>query len=491
MAWLQNLADKAETLLVKFDQNAANVFNDTNVAHIESAEFNVSSMMETPEELVNVEVPIEVQTTKAKSLINDNESGFNDNVSIVSEKSRMSDNEDSGIVLSMALKRKTPSPTSNNVDAFGKKDFKSECSGVSSKSGSLHNSFIIMDDTVTKYEDKINKLECENDEINQQLINIRHLYSELQNENSNLQSQLERTNESLIVTQNEMEQYRARAQRILQEKEKLINLKQNNAGVENNDLIITTYNEELKKELKFQEDKNKELVEKLQKTTIDLGAIQQNFMFAQKDNQTAKQVLQDSLLCEKKIRSAAEEECHLKSKELQCRLQEIAHQNNVIASKSQEIFQLEQQLKQKVNPVTSAEVEERLQNLTHTLMCKQNNLEVATTERNALRLQLEKLESEYRRLLSRNQRINVKTSSVIDIDDGKSQIPQFLKISPFDMSVTRKVKHAYSSLNAISIRTGVFLRRYPVARVFVFCYIVMLHIWVLIILCTYIPSTSH
>lgn len=31
MAWLQNLAGKAEDLLVKFDQNAANVFQDSNI----------------------------------------------------------------------------------------------------------------------------------------------------------------------------------------------------------------------------------------------------------------------------------------------------------------------------------------------------------------------------------------------------------------------------------------------------------------------------
>ncbi|KAF5300381.1 hypothetical protein FQR65_LT01002 [Abscondita terminalis] len=491
MAWFQNLADKAENLLVKFDQNAANVFNESNIQRTETIADN-KLLMETAEEPYNSDIVPVNHITKARSVTNDNEGGFNDNVSIVSEKSRISDNEDPGIVFNTALKRKTPSPLSNNyVDTFITKEIKSEYSGVSSKSGSLHNSFIIMDDGISKYEDKINKLECENEEINQQLINIRHLYSELQNENSNLQSQLDRTNESLVATQNEMEQYRARAQRILQEKEKLINLKQGKQGVESNDLIISTYNEELKKELKFQEEKNRELVEKLQKTTNDLSAIQQHFIFAQKDNETSKQALQDSLICEKRIRSATEEECRLKAKELQNRLQEISHQNAVIESKNQKIFQLEQQLKQKADPVTNEELEERLQNLTHTLMCKQNNLEVATTERNALRLQLEKLESEHRRLMSRNQRVNVKSSSVIDIDDGKSQIPQFLKLSPFDVGVTRKVKHAYSSLDAISVRTGIFLRRYPVARVFVFCYIVMLHIWVLIILCTYIPSTSH
>lgn len=51
-------------------------------------------------------------------------------------------------------------------------------------------------------------------------------------------------------------------------------------------------------------------------------------------------------------------------------------------------------------------------------------------------------------------------------------VPIFMRVSPFDAGVTRRVKHAYSTLDAVSIRTGIFLRRYPVARVFVFCYMV-------------------
>lgn len=51
-------------------------------------------------------------------------------------------------------------------------------------------------------------------------------------------------------------------------------------------------------------------------------------------------------------------------------------------------------------------------------------------------------------------------------------VPHFMRVSPHDAGVTRRVKHAYSTLDAISIRTGIFLRRYPLARVFVFFYMV-------------------
>lgn len=71
------------------------------------------------------------------------------------------------------------------------------------------------------------------------------MYSELKNENSNLQFQIERCNEQVGQAQIEKDQYIARAQRILQEKEKLISLKQENVSNEETN-IFETYNEELK-----------------------------------------------------------------------------------------------------------------------------------------------------------------------------------------------------------------------------------------------------
>lgn len=59
-----------------------------------------------------------------------------------------------------------------------------------------------------------------------------------------------------------------------------------------------------------------------------------------------------------------------------------------------------------------------------------------------------------------------------DTDDAKALLPSFLMESPFDTGVTRRVKRAYSTLDAVGIRIGVFLRRYPLARIFVLIYMV-------------------
>lgn len=57
---------------------------------------------------------------------------------------------------------------------------------------------------------------------------------------------MQRANESVAAAKIEMEQYRIRAQRILQEKEKIISIKDYSPqNIENND-ILTTCNEELR-----------------------------------------------------------------------------------------------------------------------------------------------------------------------------------------------------------------------------------------------------
>lgn len=91
--------------------------------------------------------------------------------------------------------------------------------------------------------------------------------------------------------------------------------------------------------------------------------------------------------------------------------------------------------------------------------------------------------------MSKVQQTTIKIETVNDTDDGncficveeslgiffflaKSQVPQFMRVSLLDAGVTRRVKRAYSTLDAFSVRTGIFLRRYPLARVFVFSYCV-------------------
>lgn len=81
------------------------------------------------------------------------------------------------------------------------------------------------------------------------------------------------------------------------------------------------------------------------------------------------------------------------------------------------------------------------------------------------------MQRDYNQLLQ-CQRNKSAFSNINDLEEGRLQIPKLTVVSPLDVGVKRKVKHTFSAMDAISIRTGVFLRRYPLARIFVFYYMV-------------------
>lgn len=148
---------------------------------------------------------------------------YQDNVSVASEKSK-SGSEFEG------------APFDGNIF---EKSFKSERS-YSPKSHSENHS-----DEIQRFETKIAFLEQQTEELNKQLLNLQHLYSETKNENITLKEQVSRANECIVLTNAEMEQYRMRAQRILQEKEKLIAYKNDSHG-ETDNVVLTNYLEELR-----------------------------------------------------------------------------------------------------------------------------------------------------------------------------------------------------------------------------------------------------
>lgn len=71
----------------------------------------------------------------------------------------------------------------------------------------------------------------------------------------------------------------------------------------------------------------------------------------------------------------------------------------------------------------------------------------------------------------------VKASTVVNMGNSEestvhSRVPAFLRESPYDTGVARGVKRAYTTLDAFSARLGLFLRRYPIARVMILVYMV-------------------
>ena len=323
-------------------------------------------------------------------------------------------------------------------------------------------------------------------EITVQNEKLQSLYAEkvqLSKQTVELQSALERTRSELNSTRSDLEQHKARALKTLQEKEKLIAELRSNESTGMDDTTIMELNQ-LRQERDTLREENQQISEQLRIVREELmNADVKLEKMRQKSAETNIQT-QEILATEKRRRLDAEEDARLHSEEIRSLKDELIRQRNSYTSQLQknesEIAKLRMQLSATSTP--SSEVETRLASLTHTLVSKQQALESLTTERNALRLQLEKIEYEFR-----NSRRNV-AYNINDTDDAKAQVPTFLMETPFDTGVTRGVKRAYSSLDAISVRTGVFLRRYPLARILVFFYMALLQFWVLVVLLSQSPE---
>lgn len=140
-------------------------------------------------------------------------------------------------------------------------------------------------------------------------------------------------------------------------------------------------------------------------------------------------------------------------------------------------------------PKETSHFDDRVYSLTQSLVQKQNTLETITADRNAVRLQLEKLEYQHRETMQllRKQHLP-QIINMNDTDDAKSQLPNFMQENPFDTHVARRVKRAYSSLDAAGVRMGVLLRRYPLIRTLVIVYVTFLHLWVMFVLLSSTPT---
>lgn len=139
-----------------------------------------------------------------------------------------------------------------------------------------------------------------------------------------------------------------------------------------------------------------------------------------------------------------------------------------------------------------SELESRLHQLTETLLQKQTIVETLAVEKSSLVLQLERAEGQIKRLCQENStRLQIppdggENGGVHNRGNTSSAMFEFANGSSH--GVVGHVKKAASAVDRFSVRLGVFLRRYPTARLFVIVYMGLLHLWVMIVLLTYSPE---
>uniref|UniRef100_A0A224YU51 Muscle myosin heavy chain n=1 Tax=Rhipicephalus zambeziensis TaxID=60191 RepID=A0A224YU51_9ACAR len=161
-----------------------------------------------------------------------------------------------------------------------------------------------------------------------------------------------------------------------------------------------------------------------------------------------------------------------------------------LSERESELEKLRKQIMTKSMSSTSEEeLEARLHALTENLIQKQTLVEALSTEKNSLVLQLERLERQLKESQAHTSKPHTAIAGFGQPDEyPRARLPGMFVESPFDGTVTRKVKRAYGVIDSFSIRAGIFLRRYPLARIFILIYMGLMHFWVMIVLLTYEPE---
>ncbi|XP_055332906.1 golgin subfamily A member 5-like isoform X2 [Paramacrobiotus metropolitanus] len=301
------------------------------------------------------------------------------------------------------------------------------------------------------------------------------------------------------LARQELVDYQQKAHKILQSKDELIGSLKMNSGALNDETSRLEMNE-MEEEKEMLRTEIISLQSRIENVTKQLHANE----IRHREDETAlrSQVirLEQALSEESNKRSAAEAGLQSRSDELRTVEDELNRKEQTFHSRmkdrEEELIRLRQQFfTRSESKPSEQELESRMRILTDNLIQKQTLIETLNTEKNSMSVQMERLE---RRL--RESSRNSANDFVLPVASGphseafRTNAPSFLNEHSGDNEVSRRLKRAYSTVDRFSFRLGTFLRRYPLARVMVIVYMLLLHFWVLVVLFTYTPEmhgTEH
>ncbi|XP_006268862.1 golgin subfamily A member 5 [Alligator mississippiensis] len=348
---------------------------------------------------------------------------------------------------------------------------------------------------------RLSRMEVERQNLAEAVTAAEKKYLDEKRRADDLQQQVKVAKNNLESAKQELVDYKQKATRILQSKEKLINSLKEGSGIEGLD-SHTASTMELE-ELRHERDTQKEEIQKL-KGQMQLLRTELQDMETQQVNEAESareqlQDLQEQIATHKMAKQEAEAELERQKQELHYTEEELYRTKNTLQSRikdrEEEIQKLRNQLTNKtLSSSSQTELENRLHQLTETLIQKQTMLESLSTEKNSLVYQLERLEQQLKNI--QGSSTNGPSINMAGIDSGEGARMRNVPVlfSDVDGNVAGmygRVRKAASSIDQFSIRLGIFLRRYPIARVFVIIYMALLHLWVMVVLLTYTPEMHH
>ncbi|XP_042846351.1 golgin subfamily A member 5 [Panthera tigris] len=348
---------------------------------------------------------------------------------------------------------------------------------------------------------RLNDMEAERQNLAEAVTLAERKYSDEKKRVDELQQQVKVFKSNLEASKQELIDYKQKATRILQSKEKLINSLKEGSGFEGLD-SSTVHSVELE-ELRHEKELQKEEIQKLMGHIHQLRSELQDMEAQQvSEAESAREQLrdlQDQIAGQKASKQELEAELERQKQEFHYIEEDLYRTKNTLQSRikdrEEEIQKLRNQLTNKtLSNSSQSELENRLHQLTETLIQKQTMLESLSTEKNSLVFQLERLEQQVNSASGSSN--NGSSINMSGVDNGEGtrlrNVPVLFNDTETNLAgMYGKVRKAASSIDQFSIRLGIFLRRYPIARVFVIIYMALLHLWVMIVLLTYTPEMHH
>ncbi|XP_054894796.1 golgin subfamily A member 5 [Poeciliopsis prolifica] len=347
----------------------------------------------------------------------------------------------------------------------------------------------------SEYAERLGKLEAERQTLAETLTAAERRAVEEKVRVDDLQHQVRSAKAAAESAKQELQDYKHKASRILQSKEKLISSLKEGSGLDVGDGggALALEMEELRHEKELQ----REEIQKLQGQVGTLRAeIQdlENQALAEAEAWREQQVhLQEQQALQNRAKQDLEAEVERYKQELQY-LEDEQHRAKVnlqsrIKDREDEIQKLRNQLTNKtLSSSSQTELENRLHQLTETLIQKQTMLEALGTEKSSLVFQLERLEQQLKSAQGGQSGGSSINMSTLEGPGTRQRNTPVLFSDQDSPGVYGKVRKAASTIDRFSIRLGIFLRRYPMARLFVILYMAVLHLWVMIVLLTYTPE---
>lgn len=347
----------------------------------------------------------------------------------------------------------------------------------------------------SEYAGRLSKVEAERQTLAETVTAAERRAAEEKLRVDDFQQQLKSAKAAAESAKQELQDYKHKASRILQSKEKLISSLKEGSGLDTLDGsgAMALELEELRHEKELQREEIQKLQGQVQTLRTEIQDLENQALVEAETWREQQVQLQEQQALQNRAKQEVEAEVERYKQELQY-LEEEQHRAKTslqsrIKDREDEIQKLRNQLTNKtLSSSSQTELENRLHQLTETLIQKQTMLEALGTEKNSLVFQLERLEQQLKNAQGGQSGGPAINMSALEGPGARQRNTPVLFSDQDSPGVYGKVRKAASTIDRFSIRLGIFLRRYPMARVFVILYMAVLHLWVMIVLLTYTPE---